>query len=161
MMWAACCMVFFGFLRSNEFTVPSPGQFDHSIDSSRYFTRQPTVTSNGPEITIKQSKTDPFRQGVTLSLGRTDHEICPVQAIVSYLAAQGSRTGPLFLDQNNTMLTREGFSLALDKLLSQLHLDKGQFNMHSFRIGAENLAKQAGMSNLHIKTLGRWRSDVY
>ena len=59
------------------------------------------------------------------------------------------------------MLTREGFSLALDKLLSQLHLDKGQFNMHSFRIGTAASAKQTGMSDLHIKILGRWRNDAY
>ena len=31
MMWVACCMAFFRFLRSSEFTVPSPGQFYHSI----------------------------------------------------------------------------------------------------------------------------------
>ena len=31
MMWAACCMAFYGFFQSSEFTVPSPRQFDHSI----------------------------------------------------------------------------------------------------------------------------------
>ena len=78
MMWAACCMAFFGFLRSSEFTVPSPGQFDHSIHltlsdillDSRQSPRR-------VQITIKQSKTDPFRRGVTLSLGCTGHQICP------------------------------------------------------------------------------------
>ena len=33
------------------------------------------------QVTIKQSKTDPFRQGVQLCLGKTDKEICPVNAI--------------------------------------------------------------------------------
>ena len=154
--------LFFGFLRSSKFTVPPPGQFDHSIhltlsDISLDSRQSPRRV----QITIKQSKTDPFRRGVTLSLGCTGHQICPVRAIVPYLAARGNKAGPLFIHQNNTMLTREGFSLALDKLLSQLHLDKGQFNTHSFRIGAATSAKQASMSDIHIKTLGRWRSDAY
>ena len=41
------------------------------------------------QITTKQSKTDPFRQGVknvTLSLSCTGHKICPVQAKVPYQA---------------------------------------------------------------------------
>ena len=62
----------FGFLRIGEITVPSdslfnPGThlsladvaFDHATDPTQL------------EISIKQSKTDPFRKGVTLMLGRT------------------------------------------------------------------------------------------
>jgi hypothetical protein len=30
-------------------------------------------------ISIKQSKTDPFRQGICLFVGRTDSELCPVE----------------------------------------------------------------------------------
>ena len=38
------------------------------------------------------------------------------------------------------------FGSALDKILTQLHLNKEHFNTHSFRIGATTSAKQAGMS---------------
>ena len=135
MIWAACAMAFFGFLRSSEFTVPSQSQFDPnvhlclsdiSLDSSH--------SSQIVQVNIKQSKTDPFRQGITLSLGRTGHKICPVKAIVPFLAARGSGPGPLFVLHNQQMLTREMFSAALDKVFTQLHLDKDQFNTHSFRI---------------------------
>lgn len=29
MIWAACFLAFFGFLRISEFTVPAQGQYDH------------------------------------------------------------------------------------------------------------------------------------
>ena len=162
MLWAACCMAFFGFLRSSEFTVPSQNQFDPSVhltlsDISLDNRHQPQIV----HITIKQSKTDPFRQGVTLSLGCTSHEICPVRAIVPFLGARGNKPGPLFILRNDKMLTREMFGSALDRILTQLHLNKEHFNTHSFRIGAATSAKQAGMSDIHIKMLGRWRSDAY
>ena len=56
------------------------------------------------------------------------------------------------------MLTREEFTL---ELLSQLHLDTGQFNANSFRIGTATSAKQAGMCDLHVITLGIGRSNAY
>ena len=125
-------MAFFGFLRSSEFTVPSQSQFDPNVhlclsDISLDSSHSPQIV----QVNIKQSKTDPFRQGITLSLGRTGHKICPVKAIVPFLAARGSGPGPLFMLHNQQMLTREMFSAALDKILTQLHLDKDQFNTHS------------------------------
>ena len=53
------------------------------------------------------------------------------------------------------------FSTALNKALEELHMDPSQFNTHSFRIGAATSAKQAGMSDAHLKALGRWRNDAY
>ena len=38
------------------------------------------------QVKIKQSKTDPFRQGVHLYLGKTDEDICPITGILPYLA---------------------------------------------------------------------------
>ena len=162
MMWAACCMAFFGFLRSSEFTVPS----QHGYDPETHLSL-PDITldrRNSPTmvcIHIKQSKTDPFRQGVHIYLGRTYQQICPVQAIVSYLAIRGNHPGPVFTFSDGRMLTRAIFGLELDRILEKLSLKVHHYNTHSFRIGAATSAKQAGISDVHIKTLGRWQSDAY
>ena len=49
------------------------------------------------QVAIKQSKTDPFRNGVQLYLGKTGKDICPVTAILPYLALRGASAGPLFI----------------------------------------------------------------
>ena len=59
------------------------------------------------------------------------------------------------------MLTRQIFATALDNLLTELQLDPGEFNTHSFRIGAATSAKEANISDMHIQMLGRWKSNAY
>ena len=80
MMWAACCVAFFGFLHSSKFTVPSPHQYDSNIHLS--LTDITVDNRHAPEVVqlyIKKSKTDPFRQGAFLHLGRTNHNVCPLK----------------------------------------------------------------------------------
>ena len=70
MMWAACCIAFFGFLRCSEFTAPSQEAYEPythlSYDDVAVVT-SPTLLI----LQLKQSKTDPFRTGVTLTLGKS------------------------------------------------------------------------------------------
>ena len=40
-------------------------------------------------VRIKQSKTDPFRQGVTIHMGKTGGDLCPVAALRKVLAQAG------------------------------------------------------------------------
>ena len=101
MMWAACCLAFFGFLRSSEFTVPSQATYDNEV----HFSPKDIAVDNktNPQllkVTIKQSKTDPFRQGVTLFLGKTDSPICPVKGILPFLVVRGHQPGQLFILQD-------------------------------------------------------------
>ena len=84
-----------------------------------------------------------------------------MDALVQYLAVRGGTPGPLFLLPNNQSLTRALFSSALKKAFQELHMDHRKFNTHSFRIGAATSAKRAGVSDSHLKALGRWRSDAY
>ena len=68
MLWAACCLGFFGFLWAGEFTVNS--SFHPSIHLT-VLDLQVDVELNPSSlrIHIKSSKTDPFQQGCFLYLG--------------------------------------------------------------------------------------------
>ena len=72
MLSAAACTRFFGFLRAGEFTVSSPGAYDRQVhlnldDLAIDSHSAPSMV----RIHIKQSKTDPFRQGTDVYLGAT------------------------------------------------------------------------------------------
>ena len=65
MRWAACCMCFFGFLRSGEFTVPSAKEYDPGGHLSEGDVTLDNVSAPTlAQVRIKASKTDPFRKGV-------------------------------------------------------------------------------------------------
>lgn len=79
MLWAACCLGFFGFLRSAEMTVPSDSSFDPTVHLSYKDIAVDNPSSPSiVQVTIKQSKTDPFRKGISLFLGKTSTDLCPV-----------------------------------------------------------------------------------
>ena len=96
MMWAACCLAFFGFLHSSEFTTLTSTEFNlDSHLSAKDVAMDNKLTQRLIRVRIKQ-KMDPFRQGVTLFLGKTGLSICPVDAILPYLGVRGNRPDPLF-----------------------------------------------------------------
>ena len=112
-------------------------------------------------ITLKQLKTNQYRKCTHIYLGRTSHQVCPVKALIFYLDRCEGRPGPLFILPTNQLLTRVTFSEALSTIFQKLNMYPHNFNTHSFRIGAATSAKQAGISNSHLKALGRWRSNTY
>ena len=89
MIWAACCLGFFAFLRSGEMTVPSDASYDPACHLGwRDIAVDNPQAPRMVRMTIKQSKTDPFCKGIDLFLGKTGRKVCPVVAMMNYLAKE-------------------------------------------------------------------------
>ena len=160
MLWAAFCLAFFGFMRPGELTCPSTHMLhealtplDIAIDSRE----KPTVMT----IFLRKSKTDQVGKGTYLYLGKTGHKLCPVSAILAYLAIRSPIPGPLFLLPDGTPLSRAHFTYHLRQAVQQAGLCPDNFSGHSFRIGAATTAAKAGLPDSLIKSLGRWKSSVF
>jgi hypothetical protein len=113
------------------------------------------------EVHFKCSKTDPFRKGVVVYIGRSRADLCPVRAILDYMVRWGAGTGPFFQFEDGRFVTRERFVAALRQALAAAGLDCSAYAVHSFRRGAATTAAQVGIQDSLIQTLGRWQSAAY
>ena len=67
------------------------------------------LTTTNPtllKLRLKASKTDPFRKGIDVVVGRTNNKLCPVAAVLAYLAVRGNGLGFLFKFQDGKLLTK-------------------------------------------------------
>ena len=84
MLWAACCLGFFGFLQAGEFTTIS--SFDPSVDLTP--ADHQVNSSMNPQsfrVFIKCATTDPFRHGCFIFLFCGSAPLCPVSSLTNYL----------------------------------------------------------------------------
>ena len=162
MIWAAVSLCFFGFLRAGEMTLESELSFDPGVnlgcnDIAIDDPASPTIL----KVRIKASKTDPFRKGVDVYLGRTNKDLCPLEAILPYLAIRGDQQHFLFQFKDSQPLTKDWFVSKVHELLRQSGVYPKKYAGHSFRIGVVNTASRQGISEATIKMLGRWESSAY
>ena len=158
MFWAACSLGYFGFLRASEFTVPNLASFSPSLNLGVQDIAVDSLSAPScMRVKIKGSKTDPFRKGAYIHIGRGRPPLCAVHSVISYLASRGDRSGPLFLFQNGQPLSH---ALLMDWLLASANIP-GNFSSHSFRIGAATVAARNGVPDHLIQALGRWSSSAY
>ena len=161
MMWAACCVGFYGFLRTAEFTVPN-GKFDPSCHLAIKDVAIDCHTSPSLlQIRIKMSKTDQYKHGTFVYMAITHNELCPVAAVLSYLVHHPSGEGPLFQFRDGSPLTRARFVSEFRKALSSAGVQADGYTGHSFQIGAATTAAAKGIPDNMIKALGRWTSEAY
>ena len=161
MLWASMTLAFFGFLRLSELTCN--GSFDQYVhlapDDISFFPNQHAVIHM--IVRIKASKTDPFRTGITITVGKTDSHICPVSAMLNYLSIRPSTTGPLFIYASGRSLSKSLLISETRQLLAKGGLREEEFAGHSFRIGAATSAAAANTPAWLIKVMGRWSSDCF
>ena len=162
MLWAAALTCFFGFMRAGEAMVNGKEEFNET----QHLTLDDVATDSKSrptfvQLTLKTSKTDPFRRGVEIVLGATNDEICPVRAIFNYIRLRGGKNGPLFMEEDGSPLTKPRFVRRIREALAAIGYKKEQFSGHSFRVGAATTAAALKIEDSVIKTLGRWESSAY
>ena len=162
MAWAAYTTCFFGFLRAGEICIPSDSEYDSGAHLS--FSDIAVDSPTNPtimQVRIKSSKTDPFRKGVDIYLGRTHNSLCPITAMMAYLSVRRDTAGPLFHFKDGRPLTRDRFVNKLRDTLRNIGICQGSYSGHSFRAGAATTAAQHGIPDATIQLLGRWQSTAY
>lgn len=161
-LWAVCCTAFFGFFRLGELLLGSASAFN-----PRLHLAWGDVAVDDPQdpkiirLYLKQSKTDQIGQGAHIVLGRTGRDLCPVTAIMGYIAGRGPQPGPFFLTLDGHPLTKPTFVAEIRKILGTLGFAQHQYAGHSFRIGAATSAAVAGVEDSMIQVLGRWQSAAF
>ena len=160
MLWVAATMCFFGFLRSGEITTPSLSGYDPQSHLS-WGDIDKFASPSCVRVHLRRSKCDPFGRGVDVYFGRTDNVVCPVRALLTYVASRGNHAGPFFVHPDSTPLTKTHFTDAVCLALQHAGLEPRDYAGHSFRISAATTAASAGMVDSLIQTLGRWCSAAF
>ena len=111
-------------------------------------------------IRLKRSKTDLEGRGATLIMGRTENDLCPVEALMQY-SGEGALAKALSQWKNGLPLTRTQFVTEVRRALFEVGLLAQNYAGHSFRIGAVTTAATLGAENSTIQTLRRWKSNAF
>jgi hypothetical protein len=162
---AAFKVAWSGFLRTGEFTLGDRAEFDPVMaltrDSVQFLPSFDTPTH--VRLTLPASKTDPFRQGVSIIIAAVPGLLtCPVAALKNLFTVHPlPLKSPLFADALGAPLRRSSFISELKRRITLTGLDSTEYAGHSFRRGAATSAAAAGYSDYEVQLLGRWRSDAY
>ena len=149
LLWFAFTLAFYGFLRGSEFA------------SSNLLWSDVELTPTTVTIHLRQSKTDPFRHGQSITLQATSTSTCPVRAINLFNDLITIRTGQLYCGGRFDPLSQEQLTRALRNLLQLAGYKQNHYASHSFGSGAATTAAVAGLPAWLIKAMGRWSSDAY
>lgn len=161
MLWAAMTLAFFGFLRLGELTCNTKFSKDLHLtyENISFFPNE--HTPQYISVYIKASKTDPFRAGQSIIIGKTGLAVCPVTAMGKFLSVRRNSPGPLFRYLSGKPLTKASLTAETRSLLSMAGFNCAHYAGHSYRIGAATTAAAANVPSWLIKVLGRWSSDCF
>ena len=129
MLWVAMTLAFFGFLRLKEMTCNSPYSPAIHLSPCDITFLPNSLSPEHMSVRIKVSKTDPFRSGHTIIVGKTAQPICPVRAMQVFLSFRETSPGPLFQYLSRSPLTKAGLTSETRQLLSMSGLQPSQYRI--------------------------------
>ena len=145
LLWAACCCLgYFGFLCSGEFTATTTSQFAVQVSD-----------------VATDSHLSPWKRRGQHLPGKDGTAVCPVLALLHFMAIRPNVRGPLLVHADGSPLTRHQFVRMVKRALRSAKIDATAYSGHNFRIGAASAAATAGVPVYFIKMLGRWESEAY
>ena len=117
-------------------------------------------------LTIRQSKTDPFRRGQQIIITVTNTSTCLVCALHEYFSVMpvANQSGLLLNGGRFSPLSRSHVTSTIHQLLYNTNAIPMLYHLAipvSFRIGTAITAAAAGIPTTLIKTLGHWKSNAY
>ena len=155
---AVCLLAFAEFLRCEELLKLECADVEFNAD--------------GLVLNIRSSKTDQFREGASLLVGRTGTATCPVQMMESYFrlghlnVGSHDRVFRAVIHAKDGERLRKSGGLSYSRLrelllqkIAQLGMDPQLFGMHSLSAGGATAAANAGVPDRLFKRHGRWRSE--
>ena len=146
---------FFGLMRMGEVTRDISGDISLTTDQVSVFNTHVILRINKFKNNYKGT---PFE----IVLPRQqDSSICPVLALQNYFRLRGTAPGPLFCFPNLSPISRDFYTQRLKVNLNFCGLDTKLFQTHSFRIGGASFYASLGISDEHIRMLGRWKTTAF
>ena len=111
-------------------------------------------------LSLPSSKTDPFRRDRKIYIAATNDEACSVASTLNLFTRFPKSASPPLFQVQNKAFTRDYLVQALRNGLRAIGV-RGNYSGQSFRRGAATMAKDSGLLEEDIQTLGRWKSDSY
>ena len=155
---AALSVQFHGCMRAGEVVVSSSDK--HTIKL-----KQVSVRHNCLIITLKSYKhKNNTRERILLKkLPKKLAKFCPVRLVKQYIHIRSSKSNSksLFLNEDNSPLTRVQLSAALKEALSSVGKNPHKYNTHSLRSGRATQLLDNHCPIDIIRKFGRWHSDAF
>jgi integrase len=151
---AALAMGVYGLMRAGEFCFKKGGDVLARSDV-RWFPSKVVIT-------LRESKTDVFREGVEIQLFKNDSHTCPYTLLrKAWDRAPLKRPdAPLLQNADGSPFTYLVLQARLKAICKELGW-RGSITAHSLRIGGATSLAMLGYPASTIRTLGRWRSLSY
>lgn len=160
MLFAVLCVGVYGLFRSGELAMKT------TADNSDILLRGDVRWASDARscaINLRMSKTDPLRDGVTVTLWANDTITCPVSHLRRWWlsAPNQSSTAPLFQRADSSPLLYTQLNESIKLLAHKAGLDAKRITGHSLRVGGATSLAMMGVPEHVIQQLGRWRSLCY